>query len=226
MLTELFYKMAVVDTFLWIQWRKEKTWRLFFDLLFTLLFQLDLDRKQPIRSQLLLMVSYMWVYACTCGGSAGLEIGKAILGASGVLGFWAVLPRGGVTLGRSCASMTSNAAGGHKVKSDILNIYQNLHLTWIIFLNIVSTYPFQPVQSRSLSLGRYWSDQGVVGWGRGAQSAEKGCRATAGYQLTGLAPLVLSGRPKRFVHSVTALCCLQPPDATSCDTQTQICDQL
>lgn len=72
------------------------------------------------------MVSYMRVYACTWGGSAGLEIGKAILGASGVLGFWAVLPRGGVTLGRSCASMTSNAAGGHKVKGDILNIYQNL----------------------------------------------------------------------------------------------------
>lgn len=44
------------------------------------------------------------------GSAAVLEMGKAILGASGVSGFCSVTTRGGVTFGLSCASMTSNAA--------------------------------------------------------------------------------------------------------------------
>lgn len=50
---------------------------------------------------------------CTCGreGTAGLEVGKARVSASGVSGFCSVSAGGGVTFGFSCASMTSNAAG-------------------------------------------------------------------------------------------------------------------
>lgn len=52
-------------------------------------------------------------FICTCGreGTAGLEVGKARVGASGVSGFCNVSAGGGVTFGFSCASMTSNAAG-------------------------------------------------------------------------------------------------------------------